>query len=167
MVCRCVEDKAVGVLQLHTGNHAPHLLTSGEHTDLFLDILVLEEHTTQIGLHRHLVAWSPLREPIDKVHLTLEEGGVVKWQIGGGDGYTPLVGAGICLAVSVDNLEEGSHSLGVMAQEDGLLSFLDGEVHIVEEYSPVSIHSLQSFHFEDLCARLTFHREDDTGIFAC
>ena len=60
MVRGRVENQAVGVLQLHTGNHTTHLLTSGEHVHMFQHILLLEEHTSEERLHRHLVARTPL-----------------------------------------------------------------------------------------------------------
>ena len=52
-----------------------------------------------------------------------------------------------------------------MAEEDGLLTFLDGEADIVEKYGSIWINGLQTLYFKNLCARLTLHREDDTRIF--
>ena len=43
---------------------------------------------------------------------------------------------------------------------------LDVERHIVEQYRSVGIYSLQSFHFENLVARLALHLEDDAGVLA-
>ena len=51
-----------------------------------------------------------------------------------------------------------------MAQEHGLLTFLDGEVHIVEQYGAVLVYSLQTLHLEDLRTGLTLHGEDDARI---
>ena len=52
----CIQNQTVGIFQLHTGYHTTHLLTSAEHADLLLDVLVLEEHATQKRLHHHFVA---------------------------------------------------------------------------------------------------------------
>ena len=56
VVRRCVEDEAVGVLQLHPRNHTAHLLAAGEHVHFLLHILLAEEHAAEIRLHHHLVA---------------------------------------------------------------------------------------------------------------
>ena len=64
-----VEDKTVGVLQLHSRNHATHLLASGEHIDFLLDFFLTEKHTTQVGFHRHLIASTVLAEPVDKIQI--------------------------------------------------------------------------------------------------
>ena len=114
MVGGCVEDEAVGVLELHTCYHAAHLLASREHVDLFLHFFLLEEHTSQIAFHHHLVACAVLAEPLHEVHVALEELGVVERQVGRSDGYAPLEGAGIGLAVAVDNLEQGGHGFRVV-----------------------------------------------------
>ena len=53
-----------------------------------------------------------------------------------------------------------------MAQEYRLLAFLDGEVHVVEQYRAVGINGLQTLHFQNLGTRLTLHSKDDAGILA-
>ena len=72
MVGRRVEDQAVGVLQLHARDHTTHLLASREHVDLLLHLLLAEEHASEVGLHRHLVARAVLREPVDEVLVALD-----------------------------------------------------------------------------------------------
>ena len=162
-----IENQTVGVLQLHTRNHTTHLLATAEYTNLLLDVFVLEQHTTQERLHHHFVACAKLTEPVNEVHLRLEELGIVQWQVGCRDGDAPLIGACISLAIAVDNLEQRRHGFGVVTQEYGLLTFLDSEVHIVEQYGSVSIDSLQAFYLQNLCARLALHREDDARILTC
>ena len=130
-------------------------------------VLFLKQHSSQERLHGYLVTWSPLAQPVNQIHFALEELGVIQWQIGGGDGNTPLVGTCIGLTVTVDNLEQGGHSLWIVREEYGLLSLLDGEVHVVEQYGTVAVNSLQSLYLQNLCARLTLHLEDDTWVFTC
>ena len=161
-----VEDEAVGVLELHTGYHAAHLLAAGEYVHLLLHLLLLEEHPSEVALHRHLVASTILAEPLHEVQVAVEERRVVEWEVGGGDGDAPLIGAGVSLAVAVDNLKECRHRLGVMAEEHRLLPFLDIEVHMVKQYRTVRVHCLQVMDLKDLVAWLPFHLEDDARIFA-
>ena len=56
MVCRGVENKAVGILELHTRNHTTHFLASREHVYFLLYFFLLEEHTSKESLHCHFVA---------------------------------------------------------------------------------------------------------------
>ena len=105
-------------------------------------------------------------EPVHEVHVALEELRVVERQICCGDGYTPFECAGLRFAVAVYDFEEGSHSLRVVAQEHHLLSLFDVEAHVVEEHCAVVVHGLQSFHFQNLVARLALHLEYDSRIFA-
>ena len=50
-----VQNQTVGILQLHTGDHTTHLLTTGEHIHMFQHVLFLEQHTAEERLHRYLV----------------------------------------------------------------------------------------------------------------
>ena len=115
----------------------------------FLHLLLSEEHASEVGLHRHLVARAVLREPVDEVLVALEELRVVQGQVGRGDGDAPLIGAAIRLAVAVDDLEEGRHGLGVVGDEDHLLSLLDIEADVVEEDRAVGIDRLEVFDHEN------------------
>ena len=61
VVGRCVENEAVGVLQLHAGYHTAHLFTAGEHVHFLLHLFLLKQHTSQVAFHHHFVAGSVLR----------------------------------------------------------------------------------------------------------
>ena len=166
VVGRRVENQTVGVLQLHTCNHAAHLLASGEHVHLLFNLFLLEEHAPEKSLHGDLVARPVLRQPVDEVQVAVEEPGVVQREIGRGDGHAPVVSAAVSLAVAVDDFEEGRHCLRITGKEDDLLPFLDVEVHVVEQYRAVGIDSLQVLHFKDLIARFALHAEDDAWVLA-
>ena len=62
-----IEDKAVGILQLHAGNHATHLLATGEDIGFLQDLLTTEKHTAEETLEVHFVAFAKLAEPIYEV----------------------------------------------------------------------------------------------------
>ena len=53
-----------------------------------------------------------------------------------------------------------------MREEDGLLTVLNVERHVVEKNGAVGVYSLQAFHLENLVARFALHLEDDAGILA-
>ena len=53
-----------------------------------------------------------------------------------------------------------------MAEEHHLLTFLDVEVHVVEEHRSVLVDGFQSLDLKNLVARLALHLEDDARIFA-
>ena len=78
MVGGCVEDEAVGILQLHAGNHTTHLLASGEDIGLLQHLLATEEHTAEETLEVYFVAFAKLAEPIDEVEIGVEELGIVE-----------------------------------------------------------------------------------------
>jgi len=107
-----IEDKAVGILQLHAGNHATHLLATGEDIGFLQDLLTTEEHTAKETLEVHFVAFAKLAEPIYKVEVGVEEFSIVEGQVGGGDGYSPIELAGMGLAVAIDNLEKAVMARG-------------------------------------------------------
>ena len=162
-----VEDEAVGVLELHTCYHAAHLLTTREDVDLLQHFFSREEHPAEECLEIDFVAFSVLAEPIDKVEFALEELSIVERQICCCDGDAPVEGAGLCLAVAVDDFEERCHSPWVAAEEDHFVAFLYGEADVVEEHGAIVADGFQSFHFEDLVAGLSVHLEDDARVLAC
>ena len=108
-----VQNEAVGILQLHTGNHASHLLASTEHVGLLQHLFATEEHAAEEALEVDLVALAELAEPIHQVEVGVEESGVVQRQVGGGDGHAPIELAGMGLAVAVDDFEQGGHGTRV------------------------------------------------------
>ena len=132
-----VEDEAIGILQLHAGNHATHLLASGEDIGLLQHLLATEEHTAEEALEVYFVAFAKLAEPIDEVEVGVEELGIVEGQVGGGDGHSPFETTGMGLTVAIDDLEEGGHGTRVAAEEDDLVALLDVEVHIAEEHGAI------------------------------
>ena len=166
MVGRSIQNQTVGILQLHTGNHTTHLLTSGEYIHLLQHLLAAKEHTTQELLEVNLVALAELSQPVNQVQLALEELRIVQWQIGRGDGNAPVVGSCLSLAVAVDNLKEGCHSSGVVTQEYHLVTLLYGEADIVKQDCSVLHGSLQAFHLQNLVTRFALHLEDNAGILS-
>ena len=105
-------------------------------------------------------------QPIHQVQVAFEEPGVVERQVGRSDSHAPFVGAGLWLAVVVDDFKQGRHGAWVAAEEYDFVTFLHVEVYIVEKYCPVFRGGFQPFHFQNLVARFTFHLEDDARIFA-
>ena len=89
VVGRRVENQAVGIAQLHTGNHTTHLFTTRKHVDLLEDFLVFEEHTSEERFEIHFVAFAILREPVEHIEVCVEELCVVEWQISRSDGDAP------------------------------------------------------------------------------
>lgn len=84
-----VEDEAVSILQLHSCNHATHLLTTGKHVDLLFNLFLTEKHTAEISLHCHLIASAILAQPVNEIQVGLEELRIVERKIGCSDGHTP------------------------------------------------------------------------------
>ena len=166
MVGGGVEDKAVGILQLHAGNHTTHLLATREDIGLLQHLLATEEHTTKEALEVHLVAFAKLAEPVDEVEVGVEELGIVEGQVGGGDGNAPIEAAGMGLAVAIDDLEEGGHGARVAAEEDDLVALLDVEVHIAEEYGAILHLGTQAVDGQYLIARFALGSEDDARVLA-
>ena len=166
VVSRRVEDETVGIAQLHAGDHATHLFTSGEDVDLLENFFVLEEHATEEGLEIHLIAFAILREPVEHIQVAIEEFCVVERQIGRGDRDTPVVSTGSRLLVAVDDLEKCGHSARIVADEDDLFLLFDLEAHLVEEHGAVVGHGFEVLHFENLVAGFAIHLEDDARITA-
>ena len=161
-----VEDKTVGILQLHTGNHATHLFATREDIGFLQYLLATKKHTAKEALEVHFVAFTKLAEPIDEVEIRIEKLGVIEGQIGGGDGYAPIEATGMGLAMTTDNLEEGGHGAWVAAEEDNLIALLDVEVHIAEEHSAIFHLGTQVVDRQDLVSGLTLGSEDDARVLA-
>ena len=109
MVGRSVQNEAVGIAQLHTGNHTTHLFTSGEYAYFLQHLFAGEKHTAEEAFHIYLVAFSKLAQPVYQIQVGIEEVGVIQRQVSSGDGYPPVEGPCIRFHVSVDNFEESSH----------------------------------------------------------
>ena len=54
-----------------------------------------------------------------------------------------------------------------MAEEDNLVALFHGEAHIVKQHGAVFGCGLEILHLQNLVSGLSFHLEDDAGIFAC
>ena len=79
VVRRTIEDKRIGVLKHHTGDHAAHLLTPREDGSTLQDLFAREEHTSEEALEVDLIGiCCELREPLDEVHVRIEEGSIVQ-----------------------------------------------------------------------------------------
>ena len=166
MVCRRVEHKSVCVGHHHLGNHTAHLLATGEHRCLFQHLLAREQHFSeesfQIDFARVVAV---LAQPVDKVQVSVEERGVVERQISRSDCLSPVVSAGVGLAVAVDDFKQSGHGARVVAKEHHLVVFLNLEVYVVEEQVAV-LSGFQALHLKNLVARLTVGRENDSRIAA-
>ena len=60
VVGRRIENETVGILELHTRNHTPHLLTTREYLYFLLNLFLLEEHASEEALHHDLIACAEL-----------------------------------------------------------------------------------------------------------
>ena len=109
VVGRSIQNQAVRIAELHTGNHTTHLFTSGKYTYFLQHFFAGEEHTSEETLHVHFVAFTKLTQPVHQVEVCVEEVRIVKRQVGRCDGHPPVELSGIRLHVSVDDFEEGSH----------------------------------------------------------
>ena len=144
MVGRRIQNQAVGIAKLHAGNHTTHLLTSRKHIHLLHDFLTREQHTSQESFHLYLVTLTILAQPVYQIQVTIKEICIVERQISRCNRHTPVIMSCLCLAVTVDNLEQGSHGTRVVAQEYNLIPLLHGKVHIVEQDSSVFRFGTQS-----------------------
>ena len=164
VVGRRVENQAVGIAQLHTGNHTTHLFPPRKHVDLLEDFLVFEEHTSEERFEIHFVAFAILREPVEHIEVCVEELCVVEWQISRSDGDAPWVSTSSSFLVTIDNLKESRHRTRIMADEYHLFFLLHLEIHLVEEHCAIVGYSFKVLHFQDLVTRFAFHLEDNTWI---
>ena len=164
MVGRSVQNEAVGIAQLHTGNHTTHLLTSGEYAYFLQHLFAGEKHTAEETFHIHFVSFAKLAQPVHQVEVGIEEIGIIQRQVSSGDGYPPVEGTGIRLHVSVDDFEERSHRTRVARQEYHFVTFLYVEIDVVEKHYAFLRLLAQSGNFQNLVARLTFGSEDDARI---
>ena len=69
MVGGSVQDKAVGVLQLHACYHTTHLLAAGKNVHLLQYLFAREEHTSKEALEIYLIAFAELAEPVHQIQL--------------------------------------------------------------------------------------------------
>lgn len=102
MICRSVQNKTVGVFQLHAGYHTTHLLSSRKHVDFLHYLFSREQHSSEEALEVNFVAFTELAQPIHKVQIAFEEAGVVERQICRSNGHSPFVVASLCFTVTVE-----------------------------------------------------------------
>ena len=92
MVRGRVEYDCICVPEHHAGYHAAHFLAAREHRGLFEHILAREQHSAQETFEINLARIvAELAQPVHKVVVRVEERGVVKRQIGRGDGLAPVI----------------------------------------------------------------------------
>jgi len=164
VVGRSIENQAVGITELHTGNHTTHLFTTRKDIGLLQHFFTTEEHTSQETLHVDFIAFTELAQPIHQVQVVFEERGIVHRQVSRSNGYPPREGTCIRLTVFVDDFEEGGHGTWVTAQEYNLVTLFYIEAHITEEHFAIIGSRLQARYFENLITRFAFHGKDDTRI---
>ena len=144
MVGRRIQNQAVGIEKLHTGNHTTHLFTSRKHIHLLHDFLTREQHTSQESFHLHFVALTILTQPVYQIQVAVEVIRIVERQISRCNRHTPVIMSSLRLTVTVYNLEQRSHGTRVVAQEYNLIAFLHGKVHVAEQNSSVFCFGTQS-----------------------
>ena len=137
MICRSVQNKTVGVFQLHAGYHTTHLLSSRKHVDFLHYLFSREQHSSEEALEVNFVAFTELAQPIHKVQIAFEEAGVVERQICRSNGHSPFVVASLCFTVTVDDFKKSRHGTRVAAQENDFISFFHGKIHVIEKHGPV------------------------------
>ena len=109
MVGRSVQNEAVGIAQLHTGNHTTHLLTSREYAYFLQHLFAGEKHTAEEAFHIYLVAFSELTQPIYQIQVGIEEVGVIQRQISSRDSHSPVEMPCIRFHISVNDLKQSCH----------------------------------------------------------
>ena len=134
-----VQQQHVGPGQHHAGEHAPHLLTTGEHLHGLEDVVAGEEHPAQEAPEVALVlVLGELAHPVQNVQVTVvEEGGVVLGEVGEGGGLAPLHGALVGLPLAGENLKEGSVGVLVVAYKGDLVPVAHDEGHLVQHLHAV------------------------------
>ena len=78
----------------------------------------------------------------------------------------PFIGTFSRLLLPIDDLEEGSHSTWITADEDDLIVLLYIEVQITEEKRTIISISRESLDLKDLVPGVTIWGEDDPWIAA-
>ena len=133
-----VEHHGVGVAEHHAGDHAALLLATGEHRGFLEHLLAREEHLAEEAFEVDFGGVvGELAEPVNEVHVGVEEGGVVQGEVGRGDGLPPLEGACVGLAVAHYDFKESRHGAGVAREEAYLVVLLHLEVEVAEEHFAV------------------------------
>ena len=162
-----IEDERISILEHHARDHTAHLLSPREDRGTLENLFSREEHTPEEALEINLIGiCCKLRQPLDEVHIRIKEGGIIQWQVSRGDRLPPFVGTFSRLFLSIDDLEESSHSTWITADEDDLIVLLYIEVQITEEKRTIISISREPLDLEDLVPGVTIRGEDDPRIAA-
>ena len=114
VVGRRIQNETVGITQLHTRNHATHLLATRQYACFLQHLFAGEKHTAEETLHIYLIALAKLAQPVNQIQIRIKESGVVQRQISGGNRNTPVESSRIRLHISVDNLEQSGHGTRIV-----------------------------------------------------
>ncbi len=164
MIGRCIQNQAIGIAQLHTCNHATHLLTSRQYACFLQHLLAGKQHTSQEALHVDFIAFTELAQPVHQIQVCIKECSIVQRQVSGGDSHTPVEGTRIRFHILVDNLEQSGHGTRVVRKEYNLVSLLYVEVDIAEQHRTIFQRFRQTGNFQNLITRFAFGRKDDARI---
>ena len=169
MVGGLVQHQGIGTEQHHPGQHAPDLLAAGEDLNGLVHVVAGEQHPAQEGPLEGLGVGlrdlgGELRQPIHQIQIAvIEEGGVIQWEIAGGNGGAPLVGALVRLHLAHDDLEQGGLGDLILAYKGDLISLVHPEGHIVQHLAAVQRLG-DALHRQDLLAALPLHGKAHEGI---